>query len=192
MNEARTMSCARCNQVQIAGYEKKKIPAWFAARSVAIGRHSGGGADALANPANARIGGGVYLFQNQVQALLDRVMARWQSLRSDWARYAAAAPERADFERQFEAWNRFYQSAYRDRLAWGTNVDQAEAYDRELDAWAERFKAQTSRDTTNPTTSVSASNPTNPAAAFGSALGGALLPLGLIGGAAAILYLNSR
>ena len=183
-------TCSKCAGVQISGAASRKVPAWYAARAAAVGRHGSGVTDALANPATAEIGGGVYLFQSQVQALLDRVMNRWQSLRSDWLRYASDAPERTDFEREFEAWSRFYQAASRDRIAWGTNVDQAEAYDRELDVWAERFKTVTGRDTTNPTTSASAANPENPAASFGSALGSALLPLGLIGSAAAILYVN--
>lgn len=182
-------TCTQCNAARIGGaatpQSSSKPSAWLlarrAAREASIGRHSGGSAEEV------EIGGGVYLFPSQVRALLDRVHLRFVSLKEDFERYLPESPERIAFDREFATWDRFRREVYEDRIAWGTTVDQAEAYDRELDAWRRRFATEAGRDPTNPTTSESAAAPP-----ILPSFSSVALPIAVIGGVALFAWAHIR
>lgn len=182
-------TCTQCNAARISGaatpQSGSKPSAWLlahrAAREASIGRHSGGSAEEV------EIGGGVYLTAAQVRALLDRVQLRWIGMRNDFATHAAASVLRPQFEAAFEAWNRFYRDAYDDWIAWGTNVDQAEAFDRELDSWRSRFETETGRTATNPTTSTTSAAPSS-----WPSVSSVVAPIAVIGGLTLFAWAHTR
>lgn len=109
-----------------------------------------------------RQGLGIYWTAAQVREELDRVDLRFQSLARDVeARFQASAdPEITSFRSEFLAffgeWRRFYDDAYDDWLAWGSNVDTARGWDEELDTYAERFTEITGVAPSSPTRSDAA------------------------------------
>ncbi len=97
---------------------------------------------------------GLYMTAAQVRAELDRVDVRMVSLKRDIAEHLPANDAmRLDFASFYARWHSFYQSARADWLAWGSNVDQAQNFDAELDAWRTRYSDATGLVPTTPTTS---------------------------------------
>lgn len=105
--------------------------------------------------------GDLYMDAAQVRAELDRVDARWTTLKRDVVNAIPLEPpgERATFRRNFvdafNRWRTFYEDAYDDALAWGSNVTQAEAFDAELETWRARF-VELGETPSNPTSSTTA------------------------------------
>lgn len=96
---------------------------------------------------------GVYMTAAQVRAELDRVDSRMVALKRDLSALPANDELRESFSDFYDRWHRFYQDARGDWLAWGSNVDQAQAFDQELDTYRARYRQATGRAPTNPTTS---------------------------------------
>jgi len=99
----------------------------------------------------------------QVRAVLDRVNARWLSLKTAAAnattgRSAEWPAVRRELLSQWAAWREFYSDAYDDWLAWGTNVLSANEWDREADVWRSRLAAEGIA-VANPTTSSTGDAP---------------------------------
>ena len=100
----------------------------------------------------------------QVRAVLDRVNARWLSLKTAAANASAEGRSpswtatRRELLNQWAAWRAFYVDAYDDWLAWGTNVLTANEWDREADAWRASLEAEGIR-VANPTTSSTGDAP---------------------------------
>ena len=129
-----------------------------------------------------RVAGGLYLSASQVRALLDRVNGRWVSLKRAFASNVAETDAtRVAFNEQWRAWRAFYADAYDDWLAWSTNVDQAEAFDRERQAFAERYEQITGTRLPDPTTNTTANAPPVLNGVFGR-----VSPLAIVGGLALV------
>lgn len=120
---------------------------------------------------------------DEIRGLIRRVNARYVSLNRDVRAIPVGAgdPLGADFRAGWEtAWNA-WESFMRDtcepssdgrdvcasirggplaQLGWGGTVTQAQEYDRELDAWRERYVSVSGRQPSQPTTSRTADAPT--------------------------------
>lgn len=100
--------------------------------------------------------GDLFMTTAQVRAELDRIDARWQSLLRSAATLTEGDPVRVEFRAAFTDWRRFYEDAYGDWLAWGSNVSEADRFDREADAWRVRLADAGAAPPVNPTTSRTA------------------------------------
>lgn len=128
-------------------------------------RRARAGAPSLPGPRRVRVGldDTNPMDPAQVRAVLDRVNARWLSLKTAAAnattgRSAEWPATRRELLNQWAAWRAFYVDAYDDWLAWGTNVLTANEWDREADAWRARLEAEGLR-VANPTTSSTGDAP---------------------------------
>lgn len=115
--------------------------------------------------------GDLFMSAAQVRAELDRVDRRYQSL----LRAAAALPDddatRVAFRAAFRAWRAFYEDARNDWLAWGSNVSEADRFDREADAWRARLAEAGAPAPDDPTTSRTAPRTEVPGASWWLAAG---------------------
>lgn len=127
--------------------------------------------------------GGVYMGAGQVRAELDRVDVRMVGLKRDIARHLPANDPLAETFRDFyQRWHAFYVDAYADWLAWGSNVDQAQNFDAELDAFARQYTEASGRRPSTPTrsTTVPRMSPRDIGRGIGQGIGGAFVALGVV------------